>query len=400
VPPPPGTPLDPPAAGSPGELLRLLRTGRARSRSDLVALTGSSRSTVSLRVEQLIGAGLVAERGHAGSTGGRPARILALRKDVGCVLALDLGVTSVDVTLADLSGAVLAETSAAVQVADGPLPVLKEVDALVDALLRTANLERGDIRAVGMGVPGPVEFATGRLVHPPMMPGWHDFLVPSAFAELDCPVLVDNDVNVMAAGELEAHPDAGEDFLVVKIGTGIGCGIALGGEVYRGNTGSAGDIGHVYVPDARHVRCGCGNENCLEALAGGAALARDAAAAGLDVDTPRDLVELAIRADPLALALVRDAGRRVGDVLAGLVNFFNPGRIVIAGGIAHAGNPLLAGVREAVYRRALPLAARDLDISISDLGDRAGRVGAARMAIEAYLAPERIDALLSAVDGS
>ena len=387
-----------PVVGSPGQLLRLLRTGRAQSRSELIALTGSSRSTVSLRVEQLIGAGLVAERGHAGSTGGRPARLLGLRSDVGCVLAVDLGVTSVDVALTDLSGAVLTETSADVDVADGPVAVLKQVDVLAQGLLHDVGLSRSDIRAVGMGVPGPVEFATGRLVHPPMMPGWHDYAVPQAFADLDCPVLVDNDVNVMAAGELDTHPGAGDDFLVVKIGSGIGCGIVLRGEVYRGNTGSAGDIGHVYVPDERRVLCSCGNENCLEALAGGAALARDAAAAGLDVRTPRDLVELAIRADPHSLALVRDAGRRVGDVLAGLVNFFNPGRIVLAGGIAHAGNPLLAGVREAVYRRALPLAARDLDISISELGDRAGRVGAARMAIEAYLAPERIDALLGEVD--
>lgn len=389
---------DPSGVASPGQLLRLLRTGRARSRSDLVALTGSSRSTVSLRVEQLIAAGLVAERGHAGSTGGRPAKLLALRSDVGCVLAVDLGVTSVDLALTDLSGAVLAETSAAVQVSDGPVAVLKEVDDLADGLLSAAGLARTDIRAVGMGVPGPVEFATGRLVHPPMMPGWHDFAVPQAFADLGCPVLVDNDVNVMAAGELDAHPEAGDDFLVVKIGSGIGSGIVLGGRVYRGHTGSAGDIGHVYVPDARRVHCSCGNENCLEAFAGGTALARDAAAAGLEVTSARDLVELAVRADPLALALVRDAGRRVGEVLAGLVNFFNPGRIVVAGGIAHAGNPLLAGIREAVYRRALPLAARDLDISISDLGDRAGRAGAARMAIEAYLAPERIDALLSDAD--
>jgi len=148
------------------------------------------------------------------------------------------------------------------------------------------------------------------------------------------------------------------------------------------------------VPDARRVRCGCGNESCLEALAGGAALARDARAAGLEVASAADVVDLAVRADPRALGLVRDAGRRIGEVLAQLVNFFNPERIVVTGGISRAGNPLLAGIREAVYRRALPLAARDLDITISELGDRAGRVGAARMALDAYLAPERVDALL------
>jgi predicted NBD/HSP70 family sugar kinase len=380
--------------GSPGQLLRLLRSGHAQSRTDLVALTGTSRSTVSLRVEQLIGAGLVAERGRAGSTGGRPARLLAFRKDAGCVVAVDLGATSVDVAVTDLSGHPLAEVVADVRVADGPDVVLHQIDGLVDQVLAQAALTPSDVRAVGMGVPGPVEFATGRPVHPPVMPGWHDYPVPDFFARFGCPVLVDNDVNVMAAGELDVHPRE-DDFLVVKIGTGIGCGIVLGGRVYRGSAGSAGDIGHIYVPDRRTVLCGCGNENCLEALAGGGALARDAALAGLPVTTARELVELAIRADPQALALVRDAGRRLGEVLAGLVNFFNPSRIVIAGGIAHAGNPLLAGIREAVYRRSLPLAARALDITISDLGQRAGRVGASRMAIEAYLSPDRIDALLA-----
>jgi predicted NBD/HSP70 family sugar kinase len=387
----PGT-HDAAVPGSAGELLRLVRTGRARSRTDLVALTGSSRSTVSVRVEQLLKAGLVVELGQAGSTGGRPARLLGLAHGAGCVLAVDLGVTSVDVALTDLSGAVLAETSSEVHVEAGPEKVFARVEELTDGLLREAGRTRSDLRAAGVGVPGPVEHATGRLVHPPVMPGWHDFAVPQALPYVDGPVLVDNDVNVMAAGELSEHPSG--DFLVVKIGTGIGCGIVLGGRVYRGTDGSAGDVGHVHVPDERHVRCGCGNESCLEALAGGAALARDARAAGLDVHEARDVVELALRAEPTALALVRDAGRRIGEVLATLVNFFNPERIVITGGVSHAGNPLLAGIREAVYRRALPLAARDLDITISALGDQAGRVGAARMALDAYFDPARIDALL------
>ena len=387
----PGT-HEPAVPGSAGDLLRLVRTGRARSRTDLVALTGSSRSTVSLRVEQLLRAGLVAELGQAGSTGGRPARLLGLAHDAGCALAVDLGVTSVDVALTDLAGTLLAETRADVNVADGPEKVFAQVEELARGLLAGIGRTRDDLRAAGVGVPAPVEHATGRLVHPPVLPGWHDFLVPQAFSYVDGPVLVDNDVNVIAAGELSEHPSG--DFLVVKIGTGIGCGIVLDGRVYRGTDGSAGDVGHVHVPDDRHVVCGCGNESCLEALAGGAALARDARAAGLDVDEARDVVELALRAEPTALALVRDAGRRIGEVLATLVNFFNPERIVITGGVSHAGNPLLAGIREAVYRRALPLAARDLDITISALGEQAGRVGAARMALDAYFDPERIDALL------
>ena len=379
---------------SPGQLLRLLRTGAASSRSELVALTGASRSTVSLRVEQLMQAGYVAEGGLAGSSGGRPPRLLAFCADRGHVVGVDLGVTSVDVAVADLAGAFVGTATADIRIADGPEPVLGLVRTLITRVLVTAGLTQDTVRAIGIGLPGPVEFATGRPVHPPLMPGWHDYPVPEFFADLDCAVLVDNDVNVMAAGEV-AERGSSENFLVVKIGTGIGCGIVLDGRVYRGSAGSAGDIGHVYVPDERRAVCSCGNENCLESLAGGAALARDAAELGLDVREARDVVELASQGNPEALLLVREAGRRVGEVLAGLVNFFNPHRIVIAGGVAHAGNPLLAGIREVVYRRSLPLAARTLDISLSKLGDRAGQVGAVRMAIEAHLSPAAVDAALA-----
>jgi predicted NBD/HSP70 family sugar kinase len=382
--------------GSPGHLLRLVRSGSARSRSDLVALTGVSRSTVSVRVEQLLRAELLAEQGTSGSTGGRPPRLLTFNSRCGAVLAVDLGVTRAAIAVSDLAGGLLAQRSTPLQIADGPEAVLGHVDALAQGLLAEAGLQPDDVCAIGIGLPGPVEFSRGRPVHPPVMPGWHDYDVPAAFARYGCPVLVDNDVNVMAAGELDAAPHEGGDFLVVKVGTGIGCGIVLDGEVYRGSAGSAGDIGHIHVPDARRVLCGCGNENCLEALAGGAALARDARERGLPVQQPRDLVELALNAEPEALLLVRDAGRHIGEVLAGLVNFFNPSRIVVTGGVARAGNPLIAGIREAVYRRSLPLAARSLDIRISSLSDAAGCRGAARMAIEAHLADERVEQLLEA----
>lgn len=376
-----------------GHLLRLVRTGGARSRSDLVSLTGTSRSTVGLRVEQLLRAGLVVESGRGASTGGRPARLLDFRPDAGCVLGVDLDVTTADVVLTDLAGAVLGSQRRDLLVADGPEVVLHAVQDVGEQLLAEAGLERGDVRAIGVGLPGPVDVATGRPVHPPVMPGWHDCRVPEHFTRFGCPVFVDNDVNVMATGELSVGP--ADDFLVVKIGTGIGCAIVLDGRVYRGSDGSAGDIGHVHVDDPRHVVCSCGNEGCLEALAGGAALCRDAVRAGLEVASVSDLVALAVRSDPVALALVRESGRRVGEVLAGLVNFLNPSRIVITGAVADAGNPLLAGIREAVYRRSTPLAARDLDIALSALEHDAGQLGAARMAIEAFLAPERVDAALS-----
>jgi predicted NBD/HSP70 family sugar kinase len=220
------------------------------------------------------------------------------------------------------------------------------------------------------------------------MPGWDGYSIPDWFSTYyDAPVLVDNDVNIMALGEHWTHWRDIEHLLYVKIGTGIGCGIVVDGQVYRGAQGSAGDIGHISVPPPRGeaVLCRCGNENCLEAIAGGGALLRDARAAGLEVTTIRELVQLAARGDGPTLELVRNAGRTIGTVLASLVNFFNPHRIVMTGGVAQAGAPLLAGIREAVYGRSLPLAARSLDITVSDAPDLSGRLGAALMAIEGFL---------------
>jgi predicted NBD/HSP70 family sugar kinase len=379
---------------SAGALLRHVRTGRARSRADLVALTGASRNTVSARVDQLIAAKLLEEGGRGWSTGGRPPTLLQFNSRAGCVLAVDLGVTSVDVAVTDLSTQILATAGHAIDIAEGPGPVLTEVDRLAQQVLAEAGLTPADVCAVGVGVPGPVEFSTGRPSHPPIMPGWHDYPVPSAFGRYECPIYVDNDVNVMALGEMGVAGSV-QDVLVVKVGTGIGCGVIVDGRVYRGAQGSAGDIGHIYVaqPQGRTVVCRCGQENCLEAIAGGGALLRDAAAAGLPVSTVREVIHLAAQGDGVALELVRDAGRTIGTVLAALVNFFNPHRIVMTGGVAQAGVPLLAGIREAVYQRSMPLAARTLEITVSDAPERSGRIGAALMAIEEFLDEESVRAL-------
>jgi len=380
---------------TPGSLLRLIRTGAARSRADLVTLTGAPRSTVSARVEQLLQSGLVLEGGTGDSRGGRPPTLLAFNRNAGLVLAVDLGATSVKVALTDLAGEILASLSHELEISEGPEPVLAEVNRLADLLLTELGRSPDDVKAIGVGVPGPVEFASGRLVHPPIMAGWHDYAVPLAFQRFGCPVYVDNDVNVVAAGELGSARNE-ENFLVVKIGTGIGCGIVVHGQIYRGTQGCAGDIGHIYIPHGDTVICRCGNENCLEAIAGGGALARAAAAKGLPVHHVKDLVRLALEGEPAALELIRNAGREIGGVLASLVNIFNPSRIVLVGSVAEAGNALLAGIREVVYRRSLPLAARALEITVSEQGKVDGQLGAAQLAIESLLDDDRVDADLEA----
>jgi predicted NBD/HSP70 family sugar kinase len=205
--------------------------------------------------------------------------------------------------------------------------------------------------------------------------------------------MLDNDVNVLAIGEQHSGvARSAQDFLYVKIGTGIGCGIVVDGELYRGVDGCAGDIGHIRVDDFGPT-CPCGNTGCLEAFAGGAAIARDATAAarsgrsdalaallvGKDELTAVDVGLAVGQGDPVAVQLIRDSGRRVGQVLASLVSFFNPGMIVIGGGVTALGHALLAEIRGVTYRRSLPLATGSLPIVLSELGDEGGVIGAARM---------------------
>jgi predicted NBD/HSP70 family sugar kinase len=293
--------------------------------------------------------------------------------------------------VSDLAGTPLAETADDKDIALGPEDVLGWTSKRFAALLKKTGHSPADVRGIGIGVPGPVEFASGQPFNPPIMPGWDGYSIPGWFAErYDAPVLVDNDVNIMARGEHWIHWRDVEHLLLVKVGTGIGCGIVAGGQIHHGARGAAGDIGHIRVADEDAV-CTCGNIGCLEAVAGGKALAQRLAAEGADTANSRDVVRLVRAGDPTAMRMVREAGRSLGEVLAGTVNFFNPAVIVIGGDIAEAQAQLIAGVREGIFSRSLALATRDLRIVPCQLGDRAGVIGAAIMAIDRVLAPEAID---------
>ena len=222
-----------------------------------------------------------------------------------------------------------------------------------DALLDEAGRTHDDVRGVGVGVPGPVEFATGTPVAPPIMPGWDGYGVARPAAR---PLR-----GARAGRQRRQHHGprrvlarlARHDHLLfVKVGTGIGCGVITDGRIHRGAQGAAGDIGHIHVPDHDDVICRCGNLGCLEAIAGGGAMAARLSAEGIPAENSRDVVSHVRDGRPEAMRLVRQAGRELGGVLATAVNFFNPGVIVIGGDIAHADEHLLAGVREVVYRRS------------------------------------------------
>jgi predicted NBD/HSP70 family sugar kinase len=385
------------AVAGAGTILQLLRERDGRTRAELADLTGLARSTVAQRLELLANNGLVVPAGARESTGGRPPLAVAFNPRAGVVIAADLGATHSRIAITDLAGVVLCEQTGEVPIAEGPDRVLGWLEATVDTLLEEHGCTPSTVRAVGVGLPGPVEFATGRPVLPPIMPGWDGYNVAERLRErYGTPVLVDNDVNIMAAGEHWSQWRASPHLLFVKVATGIGCGIITDGRIHRGAQGAAGDIGHVRVAGHDDVVCHCGNTGCLEAVASGSALAARLTALGVEATNSREVVRHVRHGSGHAVTAVRQAGREIGTVLAAAVNFFNPDVIVIGGDMAHADEALLAGIREVIYQRSTPLATRAIRIVRSSLDDRAGVIGAAVMAIETILEPAAIDRALSA----
>ncbi|MGX7827558.1 ROK family protein [Actinokineospora sp. 24-640] len=376
-------------SASPGELLRLLRDGQARTRAELVSETGLARSTVRARLDSLVDAGLVTDRGNGASTGGRPASQFVFNARSRLVLAAEVGATHATVAVTDLTGEPLATERLALDIADGPDKVLGLLTNTWRGLVEPLG---APVAGVGIGLPGPVEHSTGRPTNPPIMPGWNGYDVPARVAaDFDVPVLVDNEVNLMALGEHTRFHPAEQHMIVVKVATGIGSGLISNGELHRGAVGAAGDLGHILAPGAGEVPCRCGNTGCLEAVASGPAIAARLTEAGIPAETSADVVALVQSGNPTAGQAVRQAGRDIGEVLAGGVSLFNPSLIVIGGSLSNAGEMLLAGVREAIYRRSLPLATEHLRIVPSQTADNAAMLGAAAMVVQHALSPVILD---------
>jgi glucokinase-like ROK family protein len=373
-------------------VLRLLRDEGPASRAELADRLAVARPRLTADLERLADIGLIRTGGPAASRGGRRSTMVELEPSLRFA-GVDLGATSLTLEVVDAHLNPIAGVEEPIDIRTGPRPVLARVAELLAKLRSDGHFST--LAALGVGLPGPVSFRDGVPVSPPIMPGWNRFPVRERLArEFGCPVVVDNDVNTMMIGERFGGVARKVDNVIfVKIGTGIGAGVVVHGEVYRGTDGCAGDIGHIQT-EADGPVCPCGNVGCLEATFGGAALARDALSRARSGASPALAERLTARGslsavdvglgagegDPACIGLIRDGGRRVGIVLAGLVSFFNPGMIVIGGGLAGLGHLLLAEIRSVVYRRSLPLATGNMPVVLSELGGRAGVVGAAVLA--------------------
>jgi predicted NBD/HSP70 family sugar kinase len=366
---------------SAGAMLGLIRSGQARSRAEIARVTGLSPTTVAQRVDVLIDAGYVREAGMGVSQGGRRPRALEVDPTTGVVCAVDLGSQHATFGLLDLSGRLIATRRERIDIAEGVEPILTWMVGVADALV-AEHAEPGQrLRGYGIGVPGPVDSRTRKLVSPSRMPGWNGVDVAAAVTDLTgLPTVVDNDANLMALGEHGLDRSVA-DLVFVKVGSSIGCGVIASGSLHHGHHGMAGDISHVTVPDAPPVLCSCGRTGCLDAVAGGRAIVRALRDAGVQVDSVDDVLALARDAHPLATRMLREAGTRVGRVLATIMNFFNPQRLVL-GGILGEAEAFVAGVRSAIYLECLPMITDELEIVVSQAKEQAGILGGGGLVLD------------------
>ena len=384
--------------------LDIVRRKGPISRTVLANQLGVSRASVTAIAGNLVELEVLEEIGHGQSAGGRRPRLLDVNADLGYIAGIDIGATSVDLALADFQGNILERKSEPADVRDAPEQVLTHICDLVSEMLVSQRADKKDLVGLGIGVPGPVQFPSGLLIEPPLMPAWDSFpikgYIRKRFPRIN-PV-VDNDVNIMAIGEARAGGGIEiENFFYIKIGTGIGCGVIARGEIYRGSDGTAGDVGHICV-DYNGPVCHCGNKGCLEAMAAGPAiaergrqdgengeskiLAKKLTSNGGDLSA-EDVGDAAAAGDQSANQIIADSGRMIGGVLAGLVNFYNPRAIFIGGGVSNIGHHLLSTIRQATLHRATALSTRSLVIDYSKLGADAGVHGAIWLAIENVFIP-------------
>ena len=381
------------------ELILLIRKYGELTKADLVDQTDYSRTKITSCIDSLVNKKIIKTNGQGDYTGGRRSKTFTFNGELGLVAGVDIGATSIDVILADFSRNVIARYGEPAIIREGPNVILKRVRDILTQLINDHGLQPEKLTGIGIGLPGPVDFSKGTVLSPPIMPGWDRFpIIPTLQKSFTLAnIVVDNDVNLMALGEITQGAGKGaRNLIFLKIGTGIGAGIISDGKIYRGAKGCAGDVGHICV-DKNGPICSCGNAGCLEAVAAGPAIAergRIEAVSGsssilkkyYDRNGGKILAEnvgdAAREGDPAAIEIIRSSGEIIGDVLAGLVNFYNPEMIIIGGGVSNIGNLLLSSIRQGVLNRSLPLATRDLQIMFSSIGPEAGVYGALSLAIQ------------------
>ena len=374
------------------DLIRFSATGL--SRSDLAEQMGLTRAAVSLIVNDLLESKIILEAESRSAPSGRPPVALEINPDRGMVAAIDMGATHMSIALADFTARILQEIEFPFNIKTGPKACLAHANQSLLKLVESQGLTISDLSAVGVGVPGPVITEAGMVVAPPIMPGWDRFPILATLEEKwGCPVTLNNDAELGALGEWAYGAGRGErNIAYIKVGSGIGAGLIMNKQIYGGTNGAAGEIGHLTIEENGPL-CNCGNHGCLEAFAGGDAIAKQAHAlvksgkrtllSNLPPEqiTAHDVAEAARRGDLHAHEILRRSGTFIGIAIAGLINLFNPSIVIIGGGVAQVGDIITVPIRQAVRERAMRASEQNVRIVTGMLGRRSLLIGATIQAI-------------------
>jgi predicted NBD/HSP70 family sugar kinase len=369
-------------------LLRMIWHERQATRVELARKSGLSHSTVSAIVLELERAGLVRTLGATASRGGRPASLIGFCDDSFAIVGVEIGARHVAVALTDLRGRVRHFEERRLAVRKQPRAALEEIRGLIDRSMRAERVPRRRIVGIGVAAPSPVDPAAPGHLAELIFPAWRDVDIREHLREAyDLPVFIDNDANLGALAERWWGAGVeGGDLAYIKVGAGVGSGHIIRGELYRGATGTAGEIGHVPV-DPNGPMCVCGNRGCLTTFVGSDELAERARELFELAERPTlaEIVRRARAGDAAALRLVDEVGDRLGIVIGTLLNLLNMDVVVIGGEISTVGDMLLDAVRRTVKGRALPSAMAHTRIVTSNLGPRAIALGAATLILESAL---------------
>ncbi len=377
----------------------ILFTPGGISRAELARQIGLTRSAITTIVNDMVESGLVREAEDGPVTIGRRPVLLEINPSRGYLVGVDIGATHLGLLVTDFASHVKYEIEKPFDISLPPAMCLEQVDQHFRNALAELHLSLEDVVGIGIGVPGPVVQDEGTVSYPPIMPGWDQYPIRKNLFNLwQRPVTVNNDAELGALGEWAHGAGRGErNLLYIKVGTGIGAGLLLDGRIYRGASGSAGEIGHITIISDGPL-CTCGNYGCLEAVAGGYAIARQAQEAvrlgrrtqlaaieSVERITARDVASAARRGDLVAQQIIMEAGNQLGIAIASLINMFNPGMVVVGGGVAQVGDLLLQPIRQVVQQRSLHSAAQVVRINTALLGRRSSSMGAVVQALNTVL---------------
>ena len=369
------------------------------SRVDLAQRLDLSKAAMTMIVNDLLKSQVIHETEVSNRQSGRPPIFLEINAERGHVVGIDLGATHISILLTDFGARIIDEVEVPYSVATGPEIWLPLVDNLISNLLKKNELTFKNISAIGLGVPGPIDNESGMVFAPPIMPGWDGYPIQKTLEnKWGLPISLNNDAELGALGEWAYGVGRGDSYLAyIKVGSGIGAGLLLNGQIYHGATGSAGEIGHLTIVENGPL-CDCGNYGCLEALAGGKAIARQAREAiqkgqrtllssmgPVETISARDVTIAARRGDLVSQKIIAEAGRYLGIAIAGLVNLFNPQTVVVGGAVAQIGDLLLQPIRDTVTQRSLQASARTVKINTAILRRHSSGLGAVVQALSIAL---------------